>query len=362
MKVALITRSTLFTTRGGDTVQVEETARQLIKLGVDARILLANQDINNGDFDLLHFFNITRPATILKHILHSKLPFVVSPIWIDYSNYDKFHRQGLSGMGFRLLSPGRIEYAKTIARWIKGKDDRPPFSYLQRGQQKSIREILGRASLLLTNSEAEYNEIKRHYPQLPTHVVVYNGINEKLFTPLEGIQKEKDLVICAARIEGIKNQYHLIKALNNTSFRLILIGNAAPNQLDYYRACRRIAASNIQFIDYLPQEELVNYYRRACVHVLPSWYESCGLASLEAAVSGCRVVVTKNGFASEYLGEDAFYCDPASPNSILEAVKKAAAADTSIEFQKRILSLYTWPRAASQTLEAYKKVLEPNAT
>ena len=109
MKVALITRSTLFTTRGGDTVQVEETARQLIKLGVDARILLANQVMNNGDFDLLHFFNITRPATILKHLLHSKLPFVVSPIWIDYSNYDKFHRQGLSGMGFRLLSPGRIE-------------------------------------------------------------------------------------------------------------------------------------------------------------------------------------------------------------------------------------------------------------
>jgi hypothetical protein len=51
-----------------------------------------------------------------------------------------------------------------------------------------------------------------------------------------------------ARIEGIKNQLNLIKALNNTHFKLLLIGNIAPaNQLLIMTNAVNIAAENIQF-------------------------------------------------------------------------------------------------------------------
>ncbi len=43
MKVAFITRSTLFTVPGGDTVQVVQTARKLAEMGVDTEILLSNE-------------------------------------------------------------------------------------------------------------------------------------------------------------------------------------------------------------------------------------------------------------------------------------------------------------------------------
>jgi len=39
-------------------------------------------------------------------------------------------------------------------------------------------------------------------------------------------------VLCIARIEGIKNQLNLIKALNDTEFNVLLIGSHAPNQKD----------------------------------------------------------------------------------------------------------------------------------
>ena len=56
---------------------------------VDADILLTSQDIDYESYDLLHFINIIRPSDILFHINKTKKPFVLSPILVDYSEYDK---------------------------------------------------------------------------------------------------------------------------------------------------------------------------------------------------------------------------------------------------------------------------------
>jgi len=121
MKVALIARSTLYTVRGGDTIQVLQTALQLSGLGVDANILLSNEQIDYEQYSLLHFFNITRPADILYHAKKSGKPYVVSTILCNYSEYDKHHRKRI-GMLFTFLPADTIEYLKTLARWLMGKD------------------------------------------------------------------------------------------------------------------------------------------------------------------------------------------------------------------------------------------------
>jgi len=209
----------------------------------------------------------------------------------------------------------------------------------------------------LPNSYNEYERLKYCYHCNISSHVVYNGINENLFQLKHSIQKDETLVICVARIEGIKNQLNLIKALNNTRFKLLLIGSSAPNQLSYYEDCKKNAASNITFINHLPQEELLKYYQQAKVHVLPSWFETTGLSSLEAAAMGCNVVITNRGDAKEYFADDAFYCDPAWPTSIYNAIEKASHASTNKKLQDRIISNYTWSKASKQTLEAYNKIL-----
>src|SRR5215470_17044460 len=105
MKVAIITRSTLHTVKGGDTYQVIRTAEGLKNLGITADIKLTNELIAYDQYDLLHFFNIIRPADILYHIHKSNKPFVVTPIFVDYSEFDKYHRGGLLGIIARFLSP-----------------------------------------------------------------------------------------------------------------------------------------------------------------------------------------------------------------------------------------------------------------
>jgi glycosyltransferase involved in cell wall biosynthesis len=356
MKIVFIVRSTLFTAKGGDTIQVEETATNLRNSGVEVEIKKASEKINYAAYDLLHFFNIIRPADILMHINRSGKPFVVSTILVNYALYDKHHRHGLTGRLFSIISASGIEYAKVLYRFLTGRDKLVSISYLWKGQKGSIVEILKKTKAVLVQAEEEYNDLVKLYGARPDYYIIRNGVNAGLFQYSKTIVREKNMVLCVARIEGIKNQYNLIKALNNTAYKLVLIGDAAPNQKGYYKKCREIAADNISFINYLPQQQLADYYAAAKVHVLPSWFEVCGLSSLEAAAMGCRIVITDNGYARSYFKDDAFYCDPAKPESILQAVDMAMTVDDD-GLQKTIFQNYSWQKTAADTLAVYKKYL-----
>lgn len=358
MKIAFISRSTLYTIPGGDTIQITQTANQLIHSGVEVDIKLTDDKIEYERYNLLHFFNITRPGDILYHIQKSRIPYVVSTIFIDYSEYDKHHRKGLSGLIFRFFSADTIEYLKTVARWISGKDKLMSKAFLWKGQRHCIKKILQNTSALLPNSFSEYIRLAKRFGQQPNYFIIPNGINPQIFAFNSLIKKDAYLIVCAARIEGIKNQLNLIKAINNTKYRLLIIGTAAPNQKAYYDECKKSACQNIEFIENIPQTELMQYYQTASIHVLPSWFETTGLSSLEAAAMGCKIVVTAKGDTKEYFGNNAFYCDPSSPESIYAAIEKASVHQFENRLLEKILTKYTWQKATVTTLVAYKKVIK----
>lgn len=357
LKVAFITRSTWQRVPGGDTIQIEQTVRELRALGVDAAVFPAGSRIDYSTYDLFHFFNITRPADLLKHARNCKKPYVISPILVDYSEFDRQYRGGLSGWLFRHSSPARNEYMKTMARWILGKDKLVSRSYAWKGQTRSMQQLAAGAAAILPNSAAEEREIRSRFNTNAPMTIVPNGIDPDLFKPDDTVPRDRQLVLCVARIEGIKNQLNLIRALNDTSFSLVLIGGIAPGQQGYSDACRKAAGANVQFTGHIPQAALLDYYKRATVHVLPSWFETCGLSSLEAAAMGCNLVVTDKGYTRDYFGNDACYADPADPASILHAVQTAAAAGEHQRLSEKVRTHYTWKQAATLTLQAYQKII-----
>jgi glycosyltransferase involved in cell wall biosynthesis len=359
MRIAFISRPTLFTGKGGDTVQISNTAMQLRKLGLEIDICLSDEKIEYSKYDLLHFFNIIRPDNILPHITRSGLPFVVSTIFVDYSEYEKKARKGFLSAIFRIMPPDFIEYLKTIARALVSGEKIKSKYFFFNGQKRSIRKIAKMAGMLLPNSNNEYERFRLAYGISKKYKVIPNGIDTGLFKPgLASVRRDNFLILCIARIEGLKNQLNLILAFANTPYRLIIIGAMAPNQSNYYEQCKLAATENIQFIDFINQEALLDYYLKAKVHVLPSWFETTGLSSLEAAAMGCNVVITRKGDASEYFKDYAYYCDPESPDSIFQAVKQAATDEVKSGLSSLVRSQYTWEEAAKKTLEAYKQILK----
>jgi glycosyltransferase involved in cell wall biosynthesis len=215
------------------------------------------------------------------------------------------------------------------------------------------------AAMLLPNSQSEYDRFSFSYGIKKKYRIIPNGIDRTLFgLTFTETMRDDHLILCVARIEGRKNQLNLIRALVNTSYRLVLIGARGTNQADYFEQCKQAAGPNIQFIDFLEQELLLEYYRKAKVHVLPSWFETTGLSSLEAAAMGCNIVITRKGDAYEYFKDEAYYCDPASPDSIFQVVDHAASNAVPPGLSERVREQYNWETAAKKTLEAYTEILQ----
>ena len=357
MKVLFIARHDLFTYPGGDTTQIVSTAKYLNKLGVAIDIRLSNERIDYTPYDLIHYFNIIDPEDIIGHIFKSKKPYVVSTIYVDYSEFDKIARKDLIGKISRFVSKNSIEYLKTLAKYIlKGESVSSPLFFVM-GHKNAIKYILKNAQYLLPNSHNEYNRLLNDFEINKPYQVVTNAIDKELFNPAQTHKRDNDLVLCVARIEGNKNQLNLIKAVNTLPFKLWLIGKESVNQKGYVNKCKQEAKSNISFIAPLSQTELIKYYTKAKVHILPSWFETTGLSSLEAAAMGCNIVVTDKGDVREYFGDLAYYCQPDNPQSIAEAINLAINSPVNTVLQQKVLTEYTWEKAAQQTLNAYKETL-----
>lgn len=358
MKVLFIARATLYSSPGGDTRQLEETAANLRALGVVVDVALTNTQPGYEAYDLLHFFNVIRPADILRHTRRTRTPYVVSTIYVQYGAADKEARGGISGMLGRLLDEDRMEWVKAVARMVKN-GERVPMRYLLIGHRRAVQEVARGAAMLLPNSASEYRRFATSYRIERPHHVVPNGVSladvERGYTPVPAYE---GAVLCMGRIEARKNQLRLIEALSDSPFQLYIHGQPSPNAAGYAAACANAAASNVQILPPLSGEELYAVYASAKVHVLPSYFETTGLSSLEAAAMGCNVVVTDRGDTRDYFGDYAWYCEPDDTASIRAAVEAAHAAPVNDKFRQEILKRFTWRRAAEETLSAYENVLK----
>lgn len=359
MKVAFISRATLYSTPGGDTKQLDMTAHYLRNMNVEVDVYLTDQSIDYSKYDLLHFFNIIRPADILGHVKKAEKPYAVSTIFLDYGEFEKKTRGGLMKWMNTVFSEDQIEYIKAIARWVKNGEKIGSYKYLLWGHSRCVRYIAEHAGILLPNSENEYRRFVKKYGVEQKYHVIPNGIDNNVAAKVSKKNpKYENVILCVARIEGRKNQLNLIRALNNTQYKVYIHGKPSPNNIGYYEQCRKEAADNIHFSEWLTEDELYEMYHSAKVHILPSYFETTGLSSLEAAVMGCNIVVTEKGDTRDYFKDDAWYCNPDDTDSIKDAVDKAYNAPYDPAFKERILKNYTWERAAEETLAGYKNVLK----
>jgi len=174
---------------------------------------------------------------------------------------------------------------------------------------------------------------------------------------VEPIETTRHGILCVGRIEPRKNQHALIAALRGAEIPLTIVGGAGRYSTAYAARCHELAGPNVRFISHQSPEQLRQLYRVARVHACVSWYETPGLASLEAALCGCALVVTPGGCTREYFEEDAEYCEPDDVVSIRRAVDAALARGPSDTLAKRIAHECTWQKAAERTLAGYELAL-----
>jgi hypothetical protein len=351
---------------GGDTVQMQETKRELERLGVTVDVS-ADEAADLSGCDLVHAFNLGRPEEPHRHCLQAMeagKPAALSTVYWDFAEFWEWGDPDYWELPPPLDAAQQAEACATQRSGLPTPRPAPPPDPLEARRRARLdqqrRAAIECATVYLPNGQGEAELLHKSYGMdLSRTLAVTNAVDEAFFTarPEAFIEKYgvRDFVLCAARVEKRKNQLMLVAALRGTGIPLVIVGQ--PNPEDYRELCRRYADENVVFLEALPQEELAGAYAAAKVHALPGWFETPGLSTLEAAAAGCNIVTTDRGTAREYLGELAWYCDPRDVGSIRDAVLAAYQAPRSGRLKELVRERYNWARAAESTLAGYRLAL-----
>lgn len=370
MKVLMQGRKNLFEVKGGDSIQLLKTKQELENIGISVDISLEYEPNLKG-YDIVHLSNITRIHETylqLKNAISQNKPVVLSTI---YWPYDEMNKKGQFGIRkfintyFRSDSMVRL---RSLCRYILSKNNRDlaTKNLWKIGFTEMQKFVVNNVDYFLPNAEMEmdalcdsFNVPKASYTVIPnaidSHIAKYQYNAE---TPKE-FEKYKDAIICVGRIEPRKNQLALVKALDQSGYKLVLVGAVQNNQNNYFNKVNNIMRKNKEFY-YIPQienEKLYQLYKVCKVSVLPSWLDTPGLVSLEAASMGCNLAVSSKGTTTEYFGDYAEYCLPDDLKSIRDAIDRAYNKPRTSELRNIILNNYTWEIAAKKTAECYQNIL-----
>jgi glycosyltransferase involved in cell wall biosynthesis len=374
MKVLMLGRIGLMEARGGDRIQVENTASELRKLGVEVDIR-TDMKFKPWDYDLIHVFQLDwTPETYLyaKKVIKYKKPLVLSPIHHNVEEVKKFDDEFV--FDFRRLSKflfkdqfNRDTFKNVYRAIFNPKMIIPTLCSIFVGFKNSQRKILEMADVVLVQTVKEAEDLKRTFDiDFKWHKVL-NGVGKAFIEPkkYENKFKFENYIICVGRIEPRKNQTSIIEAVKRfrdeekKDVQLVLIGQMSLIKHFEFNNLMKGYFKKYDWIHHVngvSYNDMPSYYHFAKVCVSASWFETTGLTSLEALYCGTNSVAAGLR-AKEYLGGYASFCKPDDIESIKIAIKKEYNAPRPV-IDAKIKEEYTWKNAAKKTFEVYNEVLK----
>lgn len=342
MKVGYVAPMSIAAVNGGLRTQAEFTIKHNRDFGVEPVLLSPWDDIQKQKLDVVHVFGaISDNVGIMKQVKALGIPLVLSTVL--YSNR--------SAATIRKV----LKLEKYTSKLLKGF----------RSEFGMKADLCALADLNLPNTPDEAKLIEKGFSISPHKIqMIPNGVESRfkdaspdLFVQKYGI---KDFVLFVGHAGAErKNVIKLLEAAPKINVPVVIIGSLPAN--NYGMKCRKLAqkAGNVLLIETLDHTSkmLSSAYAASKVFVLPSQFETPGIAAMEAALTGSNIAITERGGTKSYFGELAEYIDPESTDSIILGVRKALLKKNSVELLNHILKYYTWDKVAEQTANQYKKVI-----
>jgi len=207
--------------------------------------------------------------------------------------------------------------------------------------------------------------------------VIPPGVDLSRFRPMSQSQSREFLgygeeknILFVGRLEPLKGLdvlFRAVAALENLGNVTLNVVGGDENSKEKSRlqslASRMKLTQTVRFIGSVSQEDLPLHYNAADVCVLPSHYESFGLAALEAAACGRPVVASEVGGLSSIVrnGSTGFLVEPKHSDSMAERLcellgddmlrsRMGSAARTHAE-------TLGWDRSADALLDRYREMV-----
>lgn len=374
MKVLMLGRIDLFQNRGGDTVQIENTAEELRNLGVEVDIC-SDLSVDMQGYDLIHIFQLDWIPEIYFYFLKAEKynkKIVFSPIHHNINEVKRFDDEYV--FDYRRISKILFknqfsrDIFKNVYRSIRDiKRIGPTIYSVIYGFKNMQKRMLEWSDHILVQTNREAEDLKNTFEVDFRWTKISNGVGKIYYEnkDYEPKLKLKDYVICVGRIEPRKNQLKIIEAVteireqSKEDINLVFLGSyKGAKHLEYTYLFNEALKKNkwITHIDRVPYKDMPSYYKYAKVCCSASWFETTGLTVLEALFCGTNAVASGDR-ARECLGDYASYCDPGDKKSIRIAIEKELKAPRPL-LSDDMRREYTWENAARKTLEIYNCILD----
>jgi glycosyltransferase involved in cell wall biosynthesis len=332
MKVLIDHQLPFLLAHGGLQTQIERTKEALEGAGVDIEYLRWWDDAQTGD--VIHFFGRANPSHI--DFAHAKgIKYVMSEL--------------LTGQGSRTRKQLRAQ--SVVEKAIRAV---VPPTFLANFRWDAYHKA--DACIFLTEWEAEVAGMLFAPPAHRVHVVP-NGVEPEFFLAGGAAPTRGEELVCTATITERKRVLELAEAAVAARVPVRILGNPYGNDDPYYRRFLTLAEQHPGYVRYAGavnnRTELARIYQSARGFVLLSTMESLSLSALEAAASGCPLLLSDLPWANCTFGRSATYCPIGSPHSTAVCLR---------DFYDSALTLPRpdtpprWKDIASQLMEIYRKL------
>jgi glycosyltransferase involved in cell wall biosynthesis len=194
-------------------------------------------------------------------------------------------------------------------------------------------------------------ELEHYYGPLRAATVIHNARSGRSFGP----QRKEHVVFSAGRLwDEAKNVAALVAAAPHINAPVVLAGETAGPDGN------RTATAGVELLGSLESASLASWYGRAAVYALPARYEPFGLTVLEAALSGCALVLGDIESLREVWGGAARYVAPDDHDGLCRTLNELLA-DEALRLRMAALAMarardFTPARQARQYLDLYRQM------
>lgn len=203
-------------------------------------------------------------------------------------------------------------------------------SVLYRLGQPTMRRLGKKLHGKIAVSKPARDYIAKYLPA--DYCIIPNGVDIHHYHPDGPLRTEfkdgKLNIFFVGRLEERKGVGDLIRACaivkkDFKDFRLIIAGPGIRLRYYYQMLAKSLVGDNVIFTDYVPFNELPDYYRTADIFCAPATGgESFGIVLIEAMASGTPVVATNiPGYAGVLThGQEGLLAGPEDPRSLADAL------------------------------------------
>ncbi|WP_276496807.1 glycosyltransferase family 4 protein [Pontibacter litorisediminis] len=270
---------------------------------------------------------------------------------------DLVHLNGMVHGALNFGVPTVVVVHSCVLSWWKAvKDEEVPKEWDK--YKELVTQGLQNATMVVAPTQAMLHQAEALYGPFQNSTVVYNGRGQHTFL----FGKKEPFVFSMGRVwDEAKNISMLAHIASDLQWPVYIAGDAR-----HPATGKEVQLENVHFLGQLTEKEVSDWLSRASIYALPAKYEPFGLTILEAAMSGCALVVGKTDSQAEIWGNAAKYVNPNDADELRDTINHLI----DDEFGRNIMAMRAIKRSHGYTADpmgqdydhVYRQLLKQTVT